>query len=907
MLRELIHRLQSFILARPRSVLTGSVALVLVALALGSGVELRTSRSELAPAGDPDQARLDRLTGDFRGSQALIACVEALPGSDRDPAALRAFADALAAELARDPAVAHVFHRVDAEWLLDHALYLVPPGDLERGVAAVRDEPGLVEALARLGGPADLNRLLADRIARGLGEASGLPGPEAVEAVRQLAALIAAERRFLEDPAGAVGELIETPPLALLGAARGQARDGYLQTLDGEVLFVVISPVDQSDSLPVLRKLVRAMRARATDVASRMPGFRVALTGPPAMTVEEMDTVRRDSWVSSILAALGVTLLTLLVFRWKSHAILVLVALGVGLTWAFGAVRLELGYLNTLTSAFIPTLIGVGVAYGIHPISEYELEGAHTVDPFRATRGAYHATGTAVSTAAVTTAAAFFSIQLMQFPGFAELGLVAGWGVLLCLLASLVTLPALTLLYGRRRARLDRTPRHASSASAVDRLWVERAAAHICRYPRLTVSAALALTALSAWAASGIRFNTNLLDLLPDSAESLRYMRRMTEGSDLSPVFNMVVADDLGELERLRTMAGEEPAVARFDSVLDFIPADPAASREAIAELERLLDAVRLPEPPAAVQRDEVVRSLERLEQTLDDATEAAFGAGLADLLEPLERARVEAAAARQVAAAATQERVAAWGVAWWRLVDWGHELLARLRDAADAGPPTPETLPEELRDRFITESGRYIGFLYPVGSVFDPGQLGPYIEASRRVSTETTGFPLMFYLMSNRITSGFYRAVAAGSLIVMLILLIDYRRVRDAALAMIPLAIGLVWMLGGMRWSGIDFNFANLVGVPLIIGVGIDNGVHVIHRMRLEGSAGMDTVLRHTGRAILISSLTTMIGFGSLALASHRGLASLGVVLLLGVGSCLLTSTIVLPNLLVLLGLVRR
>jgi predicted RND superfamily exporter protein len=116
-----------------------------------------------------------------------------------------------------------------------------------------------------------------------------------------------------------------------------------------------------------------------------------------------------------------------------------------------------------------------------------------------------------------------------------------------------------------------------------------------------------------------------------------------------------------------------------------------------------------------------------------------------------------------------------------------------------------------------------------------------------------------------------------------------------------------MIWMMGLMKLLGISFNFANLVAVPLIIGVGIDNGVHVIHRVRLEGVDGMSVVLRHTARAILIASLTTMIGFGSLALASHRGLASLGMVLILGVGSCLVTSVIVLPNMLVALGLARR
>ena len=241
------------------------------------------------------------------------------------------------------------------------------------------------------------------------------------------------------------------------------------------------------------------------------------------------------------------------------------------------------------------------------------------------------------------------------------------------------------------------------------------------------------------------------------------------------------------------------------------------------------------------------------------------------------------------------------------RLAAWARRALADLKSAAAIEIPTLDRLPAPLHDRFVTRSGRLLGILQPDGQVFDPDFLEAYGDASRRVSAEATGFPLVFRHMARRITSGFYRAVAVGAVLVALILWLDYRDPRSTLLALVPLSIGVLWMLGGMRLLGLSFNFANLVGVPLILGVGIDNGVHVVHRLRLEREAGMQTVLRHTGRAILIASMTTMIGFGSLAFASHRGLASLGVVLLLGVGACLVTSTVVLPNLLVAFGAVRR
>jgi predicted RND superfamily exporter protein len=617
-----------------------------------------------------------------------------------------------------------------------------------------------------------------------------------------------------------------------------------------------------------------------------------------------MDTVRRDTWRTSLVAVVGVSLLTLLVFRWKTHALLVLLALAVGVVWSFGAVRLELGYLNLITSAFISTLVGVGVAYGIHPVSEYELQGAHTGNLLETVRESYRRTGPAVAAAGLTTAVAFLSIMLMRFRGFAELGLVAGVGVLLCLGSAMVCLPAILLLYGRWRR--DRDTERRDSPRPLDRLWLERMAGRVCRFPRATTGMAFVITGLLAWAATGLSFDSNILELLPRNAESLRYQRRVALESDLSPVFNLVVADDLRELRAMRERARREPSIARFESALRFLPDEPEAAREVLAHWHRLLDGLRLPQAPRPIRRADLVASLRDLEAALTRAADAAFAAGMGEVAGSLETARVEAGRGIEAATAAPDEAVATWSRGQEALAERRNEILAFLGEATGAEPPTPEGLPDELRERFFTRSGKPLGFLFPSESVFDPDELDRYVAASLRVSDRAIGFPFMFHKMSNRITTGFRRAVIVGAVLVLAILLIDLRNLRHAMLAAAPLAIGMVWALGTMRLLGLSFNFANLVAVPLIVGVGIDNGVHVIHRVRLEGRAGMDVVLRHTGRAILISSLTTMIGFGSLALASHRGLESLGMLLLLGVGSCLVASIVVLPNLLVVLGQVH-
>jgi hopanoid biosynthesis associated RND transporter like protein HpnN len=906
LLHRFLIRLQDSILRYPGRVLTASCALLAFAIILGAGVEFRSSRSDLAPRDDPDQLHFEEIAAEFPGLSDLVACIEAAPGTEKSQAELRAFADALAQRFRADRQVSQVFHKLDLDWLSRHGLWLLPPESLVGAVEALRQQDGALEAVRSLRNLAGLNDLLAARLEKGMDAFSPPPEKEALAGIDAIVMILEWERSFLEDPAGSLAWLESGPPLLRLAGERPElASGGYLTTHDGRTLFIMVSPRVDDDSLPLLQAFVRSLRRATDEVGEERPGFRVSFTGEPAMTVEEMDAVRADTWTTALFASTGVVFLTLFVFRWRSHSLLVLAAIGIGVVWALGAVRLELGYLNMLTSSFISTLVGVGVAYSIHPVSEYELHGAHTGDPGRAVRAAYHATGAAVTTGGVTTAAAFFSILLMRFRGFSELGLVAGVGILLCLMAALVTLPALLVLYGRWRHARDIATH--SAPAAVDRIWVERGAGKVCAFPRVTTTAGLLLTIALLLAGMGVAFDASLLNMLPRGAESVQYLERMFEDSDLSPSVNILVTGDLGALRQARERAAKEPTISQFNSALALLPEDPEASRAILAELSPLLDALRLPGDPAPSRREPLAASLRRLETALANAADNSFSAGLGSLAAPLEEARAKAEATADLVEAASPGEEAAWDAGEERLLTWAGGALEDLRAAAKTEAPVAEDLPAGIRDRFITREGRYVGLLHAADNIFDSEFLDEFVAASRRVAPEVTGFPVVFRTMSHRITSGFYRAASVAAVVVFLILLADFRSLRETGLALVPLAMGIAWMMGGMRLLGISYNFANLVAVPLIIGVGIDNGVHIVHRLRLEGASGMTTVLRHTGRAILIASLTTMIGFGSLSLASHRGLASLGAVLLLGVGACLISSMVILPNMLVAFGRVSR
>ena len=366
-----------------------------------------------------------------------------------------------------------------------------------------------------------------------------------------------------------------------------------------------------------------------------------------------------------------------------------------------------------------------------------------------------------------------------------------------------------------------------------------------------------------------------------------------------------MVAEDLEQLSALRRRAEREASVRRFDSILTFLPEQPAASEAAAAGARRTLEAIEVAE--VAFDGARLSDSLSRLESALTSAADDAFVAGLGEVSGALERAREVTASALSLSVEAGPEQLADWATAHEMLRSEARRLLHELRNAAAEPLPTRASLPPDIVDRFLTEDDRYVGYLFPAGDIYDTGFLERFNGASRRVSSNAIGFPVLFESHSALITSGFTVAFASAALLVFLVLLLDLRNTRHTILALIPVFVGTIWMLGLMRAFGLSFNFANLVAVPIVLGVGIDAGVHVVHRLRLEGGDGIMTAVSHTGRAILIASLTTMVGFGSLVFASHRGMASLGALLLLGVAACAIAALIVLPNLVIVSGIARR
>jgi uncharacterized protein len=223
-------------------------------------------------------------------------------------------------------------------------------------------------------------------------------------------------------------------------------------------------------------------------------------------------------------------------------------------------------------------------------------------------------------------------------------------------------------------------------------------------------------------------------------------------------------------------------------------------------------------------------------------------------------------------------------------------EDLYRLRDVSMPAPISVADLPPDFRERYIGRSGQWLLRVFAKDCLWDFEPLKHFTRQIAMVDPEATGKPFSTVEGLRAMRDGFQRAGFYALLVIVAVLFADFRSLRNTLIALAPLAMGVILSLGIMGLFGVPLNPANMIAFPLILGVGVDNGVHVLHDYLLRRGAGRSTISYAIGRGVLVKALTTMIGFGTLMISSERGLAGLGFILTLGVGCCMLGALVFLP-----------
>jgi len=629
-------------------------------------------------------------------------------------------------------------------------------------------------------------------------------------------------------------------------------------TLQPKLDFGAVEP--GADSLAEIRATAQRLRFDAAH------GVRVRLTGPVPLADEEFATLGER--VVPITAAMLIAVIGLLWFALRSTgmiaAILVTTIAGLVMTAALGLVTV--GRFNLISVAFIPLFVGLGIDFGIQFCVRFRAERLHERDAVRALTATGHALGGSLALAAAATAAGFFAFLPTDYVGVSELGVIAGAGMGVAFALSLTLLPALLIVLRPRAAGAEAGIaalgrfEHVVEARRRLILWAAGGVAVLC----------LALLPL-------LRFDFNPLHLRSPNVESMATVLDLMRDPANTPNTIDVLAADPQAAARLAERLSRLPDVAQAVTLTSFAPADQAANRAILADTAMLLDTVLTPVSVAPAPSDaDTVASIAA-------AARALHGVALPE-------AKALATTLDQLAAAPPEARSRATAA----LIPGLDALLAQLRTALDPGPLTLAQLPPELVRDWRAADGRTRIELFPKAN--DNAALARFSDAVLAVAPDATGTPIGIRYSGRTIVAAFIHAGVLSLIAIAVLLYAVLRRVRDVLLTLAPILLSGLLTMATCVITGLSLNFANIIALPLMFGIGVAFHIYLIMAWRSGAAHLLGSSL---ARGVLFSALTTGIAFGALALSSHPGTASMGVLLMISLGWTLVAALVFKPALL--------
>ncbi len=676
------------------------------------------------------------------------------------------------------------------------------------------------------------------------------------------------------------------------------------------------------------------------------------MAGMQVVVDDEYATMFHDFGWNMLLSFVAVLALFVVTFRMWTSPVVAMVVLAMSITVALGVNALVLGELTMMAMMFPIILLGMGVDYFIHILGEFTQRrgvGESIEDALRAT---LQKTGKGVLTGGLTTAMAFLALGLTSFKGFTDFGIAAGIGVLCTLLTSLMVLPAALVILHRRRERraAKKGVPLVAKRSAIQFRFLAVTGGWAHRFWPVTLAVIGAATVFLAFEAKDVAWTKDMFDVEAENLASIELSEVLEERFYLHPDSLVVSANSLEEAYTLTDGLDDLGSIRMVDSISYMLP-PPDKQADRAERVEQIHDRVdSWGEPPrftvdpellveaedgalATSQErvDAFLKALYQMDCNVITIRKSAYMAGQDRLYEAAGRIVEEGETCvlreegkprppggwPRVAASADVKAIAAFAAAnperMPALLDSFQDVFQPALKRSYLAMANPETitlesLPQSIRDRYQSIGGdKFLITAYPSGDVWNQDFQQRLFADVAAVSPRVTGTPPLFVATIERGALEGKAATLYALIAIAILLLVDFwgfRRgklgegVISSVLALIPLSVGAIWTVGAMTLLGIELNMANVIAIPLILGIGIDNGVHVIHRYRIEGPGEIGTVLSTVGRAILLTSITTIAAFGTFAFGLYRGLSSMGIILGLGITICFFMSAYLLPAL---------
>jgi hopanoid biosynthesis associated RND transporter like protein HpnN len=873
-------RLFAVISRNPRLIL--GLALLLSAISVFytfRNMEFLTGRDDLMPKNAPFQVDYRAYRAEFGDQEEIVAVIE----SDDAERATRA-ADALYARLSKDNGLyREVFYPGGLPYFRKNGLLFMPLEDIKKLRATLTMAAPVLKDLAASPSVQTLFTSLTGQIDGYL----AAPTPATLKSLTFM--LTTLDKGFK----GFDGKNSTLSMDSFLKGG-GNATPSMLESA-GKQQVITILPIKEQGSFVPAEKAIKATRTALNEILKQpeFKGIKAGLTGVPVLEYEEMDTSQRDMEIATILSLALTVILLLFAFRGLLNVIAAIVSLIVGICLSFGFATLVIGHLNILSMVFAIMLIGLGIEYGIQVVLRYQEELRSGATGLAAIETGLSTNIRSIIMAAATVALAFATFAFTDFKGIAELGIIAAGGVFICVIATFTVLPAMLILLERFRKPTQATP--TPPVRTVFRV--------LFNTPRTIIGTTLLLSLVCVYPTTHTGFDYNLMNLQAKGLQSVEYAYKLMRSKENSGYFAVVTAQNQTDAKELTARLEKLSGVDHVVSLLALVPEQQEAKLTELVALRQVMAPVKpvpYEENLKVMELPTVFENFRNRVDTLNKALEAkkapeampvgAFLRTLDGFFASLEKEKDKNALGM--------------------LRDFQGSMFAELPDklsmmkeSLKASPVSAADVPEQLKSRFVGKSGKLLLQVAPKKEIFEHGPLHEFVTQVKSVVPNATGEPIMVYESLTVLRDSYLKAFGYAFLGIAAILLINFKSIRFALIGSLPLAAGLLLMIGGMWLAGVSFNSANIIVLPLILGVGIDSAIYIINRYRQGLESPAQVAMSSAGIGVFLNALTILFSFGALMVAHHQGVFSIGAVMSLGMVASVTVFMVFLPALLEVWG----
>ena len=905
---KVLIKLADWSVNKTRWMMAAVIILTLFFGYIAEHIQYTTKWSDMLPRGDKRTIEFDRILDEFVSASNIVIVVQG------DEKKIKAFADDIAPKLLQplpvpgkdaEPRVfvRRVDYKQEVDFIRNHGFMLMKESDL-KNIKDIFQDPALIPLLTNINNSFEKEYIQTEESLSTREKEDGaymfLDGIETWLQVMER--YLAGEKVDIQETRAATDKL-------LIG-------DPYFISYDRRALILNVIPNFSMMDMELMVDGTEAVQALVDETLRKFPSVQAGLTGSIPLGHDEMVYSMQGLQYTSTIAMIAIGALLFISFRMWVAPILALVNLIIGLIWAAGISLFFVPVLNMMTMMFVVVLIGLGIDFSIHIISAFTEMRALGYPLDSAMREGLLKTGKGVMTGAVTTSCAFFALMIGDSRLMSELGLVTGVGLLAVAVATFLFLPGILVIRERRREKrlLKKGKEKLSEPRDISFVALGRACEILKKRYVFTILTAIVLTGLLTWSAFNITFDYNYMNIEVEGIPSITLQDTVLDKFDLSMDFAYLVAEGTEDSRDLSEKARDYSSVAMVEDISLYLPStkEQQKRRPHIEEIKGLISGAKHQPLHTENDIDKLNQEIDRLEMNIMELQDLAFLGGqdkvdkkCGEMVGGPDYKRGETIFNRLKSILQSNDKNILAGADAFQN-DYADYFKNSVLKMTNMNPILLENLPESIVNRYANEDQNlFLVTVLPGDNIWQDARfLDRFTDDLEKMSKRATGFPPVFRALIDIVGRDGRNAALLTLLVVFILLLVDFRHPGHALMAMIPLAAGMVWMVGIMHLVGRQLDVVNVMGIPMILGIGIDDGVHIIHRWRREGANSVKTVFSSTGKAILLTSLTTILAFGSMVFSIWRGYGSLGIALSIGVSACFLTTVLILPG---IIGWIER